>query len=466
MLYSHYRQHGCYIVLVTLALNMDNERVRNMQNNGNGENWKEIRGRVPRSSHAEWGISEERDPLSILRSQDKTRIEELVPIRYERMSVSPFTYFRGAAAVMAHDLSKTSVTGIHVQICGDAHIGNFGIFGSPEGTLLFDINDFDETIRGPWEWDLKRLAASIILGGESVGFGRKECMKYAFNAVQSYKETMKEATGMNTLDLWYTKIKISEIDIKKDKIKKRVDAINAKARSRTSQKAMEKFTHIIDGERKFIENPPIIEHVFSDEELRFVHNGMKSYRETISSEKRLILNRFRVVDIVRKVVGVGSVGTPCYAVLLLGKDDNDPLIMQVKGASKSVFEPYLKTDAYVNGGHRVVAGQRAIQAGSDIFLGWGKLNENDFYVRQLWNMKGSIPMEEIREEGFDLYGQACGKALAYAHANTGNRFAISDYLGKSDTFAEAVAEFAGKYADQTQKDHRQLLDAMENGVFE
>ena len=436
-----------------------------MQNNSNGENWKEIRSRVPRSSHAEWEIPAKRDPLSILREQDKTRIEKLVPIKYERMAVSPFTYFRGSAAVMANDLAETPVTGIHVQICGDAHIGNFGIFGSPEGTLLFDINDFDETIRGPWEWDLKRLAASIILGGESVGFSRKECLKYAFNAVQEYKDTMKETTGINTLDLWYTKIKISDIEIKKERMKKRVEALNAKARSRTSQKAMEKFTHIVNGERRFIENPPIMEHVFSDEELKFVYTGIKSYRETISSEKKLILNRFKVVDIVRKVVGVGSVGTPCYAVLLLGKDDNDPLIMQVKGASKSVFEPYLNTDVYINGGHRVVAGQRAIQAGSDIFLGWGKHDGNDFYVRQLWNMKGSIPMEEIREEGLDLYGQACGRALAYAHANTGNRFAISDYLGKSDTFAVAVTNFAEKYADQMKKDHQQLVKAREDGVL-
>ena len=437
-----------------------------MQNNGSGKNWKEIREKVPRSSHSEWEIAPKRDPLSILRKQDKARIEKLIPIRYERMAVSPFTYFRGAAAVMAHDLAKTPVTGIHVQICGDAHIGNFGIFGSPEGTLLFDINDFDETIKGPWEWDLKRLAASIILGGESIGIGRKECLKYAFNAVQSYKDTMKETTKMNTLDLWYKKIKIDDIDIKKEKMRKKLDEVNAKARSRTSQKAMEKFTPIVNGERKFIENPPLIEHVFSDEDLNFVHNGMKSYRETLSSEKRLILNRFRVTDIVRKVVGIGSVGTPCFAVLLLGKDDNDPLIMQVKGASKSVFEPYLNTDAYINGGHRVVAGQRAIQAGSDIFLGWGKLNDKDFYVRQLWNMKGSIPMEEIREEGFDLYGQACGTALAYAHANTGNRFAISEYLGKSDTFAGAVADFASKYADQTKKDHMQLQEAIENRLFE
>ena len=437
-----------------------------MPNNINGENWKEIREKVPRSSHSEWKITAGRDPLSILRGQDKMRIEKLIPLRYERMAVSPFTYFRGAAAVMAHDLANTPVTGIHVQICGDAHLGNFGIFGSPEGTLIFDINDFDETVRGPWEWDLKRLAASIVLGGESVGFGRKECLKYAFNAVQSYKETMKETTKINTLDLWYKKIKISDIEVKKERMKKRIDEINAKARSHTSQKAMDKFTHMVNGERKFIENPPLIEHVFSDEELKFVHNGMKSYRETLSSEKRLILNRFRVVDIVRKVVGVGSVGTPCFAVLLLGKDDNDPLIMQVKGASKSVFEPFLKTGTYVNGGHRVVAGQKAIQAGSDIFLGWGRLNNKDFYVRQLWNMKGSIPMEEIREDGFDLYGQACGRALAYAHANTGNRFAISDYLGKSDTFAGAVADFAEKYADQTKKDHIQLQEAINNSFFE
>jgi uncharacterized protein (DUF2252 family) len=430
-----------------------------------GENWKEIREKVPRKSHSEWEISAERNPLAILREQDKTRIKKLVPIRYERMAVSPFTYFRGAAAVMAYDLSSTPVTGMHVQICGDAHIGNFGLFGSPEGTLLFDINDFDETTKGPWEWDLKRLAASIVLGGESVGFGRKECLEYAFNAVQSYKDTMKETTRMNTLDLWYTKISISDIEIKKSRMKRKIDELNIKARSRTSMKAMEKFTYIKDGKRKFIEDPPLMEHVFSDEDLSFVNEGMKSYRETLSSEKKLILNRFKIVDIVRKVVGIGSVGTQCFAVLLLGKDDNDPLIMQVKGAAKSVFEPYLKKDGYVNGGHRVVAGQRAIQAGSDIFLGWGTLNNQDFYVRQLWNMKGSIPMEEIREDGFDLYGQMCAKALAYAHANTGNRFRISDYLGKSDTFAEAVADFADKYANQTIKDHSELLEALNRGLL-
>lgn len=437
-----------------------------MQNDSNNDNWKEIREKVPRSCHAEWKIPEGRNPLSILKEQDKTRIEKLIPIRYERMAVSPFTYFRGSVAVMAHDLADTPVTGISVQLCGDAHIGNFGLFGSPEGTLLFDINDFDETIRGPWEWDLKRLAASIILGGESVGFGRKDSLKYAFNVIESYKETMKETTRMNTLDLWYTKIKISDIEIKEEKVRKKFDKINSKARSRTSQKAMEKFTHIVNGERRFIDDAPLIEHVFDEDDLNFVHTGIKSYRATLSSEKRFILDRFRVIDIVRKVVGIGSVGTPCFAVLLLGKDDNDPLIMQVKGASKSVYETYLNTDIYANGGHRVVSGQRAIQTGSDIFLGWGKLNNRDFYVRQLWNMKGSIPMEEIKEEGFDLYGQVCGRALAYAHANTGNRFAISDYLGKSDIFARAVTDFAEKYADQTKKDHKQLLDAVNNGLFQ
>lgn len=436
-----------------------------MQNNNKSENWKEIREKVPRRSHSELRVSSERDALAILREQDKTRIEKLIPLKYERMAVSPFTYFRGAAAVMAYDLSATPVTGIHAQICGDAHIGNFGIFGSPEGTLLFDINDFDETTRGPWEWDLKRLAVSIILGGESVGFGRKECIKYAFNAIQSYQNTMKEATKKNTLDLWYTKIEASPHIIKKERMKRKIEELNAKARSRTSVKAMEKFTHIVNNERKFIDNPPIIEHVFSEEDLEFVHSGMKSYKETLSSEKKLILNRFRIADVVRKVVGIGSVGTPCFAVLLLGKDDNDPLIMQVKGASKSVFEPYLKKGSYANGGHRVVAGQRAIQTSSDMFLGWGRLNEKDFYVRQLWNMKGSIPMEEIREEGLDLYGQICAKALAYAHANTGNRFAISDYLGKSETFAGAIADFADKYADQTKNDHKELVKALDNDVF-
>ncbi len=439
----------------------------NMQNKEDLQKWKEIRSRVPRRSHSEWKPFEKRDPIAILREQDKTRIKELVSLRYERMAVSPFTFYRGAAAVMAYDLSSTPITGLNVQLCGDAHIANFGMFASPERHLVFDINDFDETIPGPWEWDIKRLTASVILGGRSSGFSEKECEEFAFNTVETYKNSMELYTKMNILDLWYSKIDLEKFDaVKNEKMKERVARLTNKAQKRTSIKAMEKLTHIIDGKREFVEDIPIIQRVFDKEDTEFVNNGIKSYRKTLSGEKRFILDRFRTVDIVRKVVGVGSVGTPCFIALLLGKDNDDPLMLQVKSASKSVIEPYVKDSVYSNDGHRIVAGQRLIQSSSDIFLGWGSLNGENFYVRQFWDMKGSVPLEEIRPEGFKIYVNACAKILALSHANTGNRFAISAYIGSSDKFAKAITEFAVKYAKQTEKDHAQLVKAMKNGFLE
>ena len=428
--------------------------------------WKEIRSRVPRSSHSEWKPAVGRDSLSILRGQDSTRIDELIPLRYERMAVSPFAYYRGAAAVMAFDLSSTPITGLNVQLCGDAHIANFGIFASPERNLVFDINDFDETIRGPWEWDIKRLAASVALGGRSIGFSEKECEEFVFNSVMSYKNSMESYTKMSVLDLWYSKVDLKKLeDIKKEKMKERAIEITNKAQKRTSIKAMEKLTHIVYGNREFVEDPPIIQRIFDKDDMEFVQNGIKSYRKTLSGEKRFILDRFRVVDVARKVVGVGSVGTPCFVALLLSKDSEDPLILQIKGATRSVLEPYVKPSIYTNDGHRIVAGQRLIQSSSDIFLGWGSLNGKNFYIRQFWDMKGSVPLEEMRPEGFDIYVKTCGKILALSHANTGNRFAISTYLGNSSKFAEAVTEFAITYANQMENDHAKLVKAIKDGFL-
>lgn len=428
--------------------------------------WKDIRSKVPRSSHSEWKPADNRDSLAILREQDSKRIDELIPLRYERMSFSPFAYYRGAAAVMAFDLSSTPITGLNVQLCGDTHIANFGIFASPERHLVFDINDFDETIRGPWEWDIKRLAASIILGGRSIGFSEKECEDFTFNSIEAYKTAMEAYTKMNVLDLWYSKVDFEKLEeIKKEKMKERLLEVTNKAQKRTSIKAMEKLTHIVNGKREFVEDPPIIQRVFDEYDTEFVRNGIKSYRKTLSGEKRFILDKFKIVDVARKVVGVGSVGTQCFIALLLGEDNEDPLILQIKAASKSVLEPYLKPSIYTNDGHRIVAGQRLIQSSSDIFLGWGTLNEQSYYVRQFWDMKGSVPLEEMKQEGFNIYVKICGKILALSHANTGNRFAISSYLGTSSKFAEAVTEFAINYANQTEKDHAKLLKALKNGFL-
>ena len=434
----------------------------------NIEKWKNIRSNVPRRWHSEWEPEEKRDPLKILRKQNEDRIKELIPLRYERMSISPFTFFRGAAAIMAYDLSKTPVTGLDVQLCGDAHIANFGLFASPERNLVFDINDFDETIFGPWEWDVKRLAASIMVAGRTIGYSEKQSQEFTHAAVIAYKEAMHEFSLMNTLDLWYTRTDVSKVSdsIKNEKMKTRLSKIVEKAQGHTSMKAMEKLTHVVNGKRKFIEDPPIIQHVFSQEDVDFIHEGIVSYRKTLSNEKRLILDRFDTVDVARKVVGIGSVGTPCFVVLLQGKDTGDPLLLQVKESSNSVLSPYIKKNGFTNNGHRVVAGQRLIQTTSDIFLGWGKLNDKDFYVRQLWDMKGSLPLDQLRPVGFERYVKGCGKILARSHANTGNRFAIATYIGNSYKFTGAVVKFAVKYADQTAKDHAKLVKAMKNGLLD
>jgi uncharacterized protein (DUF2252 family) len=384
--------------------------------------------------------------------------------------------------IMASDLARTPNSGIRVQLCGDAHLSNFGVFGSPERRLVFDINDFDETAPGPWEWDVKRLAASFAIAGRENGFSGKERHKIVLDTVRSYRETMAVFAGMSNLDVWYASLPVERaleeftqgVDPKR---LKKAGADLAKARTNDSMHAFEKLTHVVDGERRIVSDPPLIVPIDElvpasmqrDEIVNEVHGLVRSYRRTLETDRRHLLEQFRLVDIARKVVGVGSVGTRAWIVLFLGVDLDDPLFLQVKEAQASVLEQFVGKSEYKNNRRRVVAGQRLMQANTDIFLGWQHVNsgldgkERDFYVRQLKDWKGSFELEAAVPAGAAAYGKACGWTLARAHARSGDTIAISSYLGKSDTFDRAVADFAETYADQNERDYKALRDAVDEG---
>lgn len=445
------------------------------------ERGKAARKIAPRSGHAAFEPAGDRpDPVSVVDAQSQSRVPELVPIRYGRMTESPFRFYRGAAAIMAGDLAATPVSGIRAQLCGDAHLMNFRLLGSPERRLVFDINDFDETLPGPWEWDVKRLAASLVIAGRENGFSAKERSVIVRAAVRSYRERMREFAGMGNLDVWYTVADMAELQPLADRQlsergRQRLSKSMTKARGRDSLKAFEKLTRPVDGERRFAADPPLVVPV--DDLMRggqhaaFVaelHQLVERYGRSLSTERRQLLRQYRVVDIARKVVGVGSVGTRCWILLLLGKDDTDPLILQAKEADHSVLAEHAGASEYNNQGHRVVAGQRLMQAVGDVFLGWDRVRgldgrQRDFYVRQLHDWKGILEPQDMIPNGMRVFAELCGATLARAHARSGDRIAIAAYLGGGTAFDDALADFAESYADQNERDHAALVAAVKSG---
>jgi uncharacterized protein (DUF2252 family) len=439
------------------------------------ERGRAARRLVPRGSHAQWTPTSDRpDPVDLLEAQARDRIQELLPIRYGRMMASPFAFLRGSAIVMANDLAGTPKSGIHAQLCGDAHLLNFGAYASPERSLLFDLNDFDETLPGPWEWDIKRLAASFVVAGRDNGFDTVDCRNAARAVTASYRQRMTRFSEMGELEVWYTRIGEEEVrglltEARAGKrTTKKLSKNVRKTRGRDSLQALSKLTRVVDGRRIINDDPPLLVRIPEGDELRSqVYAILESYKRTLQEDRRHLLDRFRFVDAARKVVGVGSVGTRVYVVLLEGRDRDDPLFLQVKEAGASVLERYVESSPYEHHehhGHRVVAGQRLMQAASDIFLGWFRGGEGrDFYWRQLKDMKGSAKVESMSADELVLYAGICGWALARAHARSGDRVQIAGYLGKSERFDVAIADFAKEYADQTERDHAALCAAVKSG---
>jgi uncharacterized protein (DUF2252 family) len=439
------------------------------------------RGEAPRTSHVALDLPPGRDPVALVDMDTPQRVQDLVPIRYGRMLVSPFTFYRGAAAIMAHDLAATPRSGFNVQLCGDAHLSNFGGFASPERALVFDLNDFDETHVGPFEWDVKRLAASFEIAGRDRGFADKERRAAVLAVVRAYREAMRDFAGMRNLDVWYSRLDAEALEAairaqKEKKAAKTVALGAARARTKDSMKAFSKLTYEIDGERRIVSDPPLIvpiEELMGEGDARDtteeVRRLIRVYRRTLQADRRDLLEQFRFVHIARKVVGVGSVGTRCWIVLMLGRDGEDPLFLQCKEAGPSVLEPVLGSARFKNHGQRVVEGQRLMQAASDIFLGWVHTKAGldgqprDFYIRQLWDWKTSVDLDSILPKGLEIYARFCGWTLARAHARSGDRIAIGSYLGRADTFDRAVAEFSAAYADVNERDYGLLLDAARSG---
>ena len=434
---------------------------------------KALRNKAPRSSHAEWAPDPERpDPISLLAEANKTRVEPLVPIRFGRMSLSPFAFYRGSADIMAHDLAKTPVSGISAQLCGDAHLSNFGVYASPERRQIFDVNDFDETLAGPWEWDVKRLAASVVLAGRQNGYSAQESKQAVLRCMQRYREQMQQFAEMNHLDVWYYHIEVEAMIAltRSKKLKQRMERESALASKRTRIETFPKLTEVVDGQYRIKDEPPLIFHygqweteqdnLDTPEWRAFVLD----YLASLPQERRILISRYLAQDLAHKVVGVGSVGTVCAVVLTLGgSEGDDPLFMQIKEASASVLEPYLGTSPFPNHGERVVVGQRMMQAASDILLGWSTFGGRDYYVRQLRDMKFSAEVETMNLTVFTLYVELCAATLARAHARTSDPAQISGYLGNGDTFDQAIASFAEAYADQAERDHAALLAAIKEG---
>ena len=442
---------------------------------------KAARAEVPRKSHAGWEPPAVRlDPVELLEEQAKTRVEELVPIRYGRMLVSPFTFYRGAAYIMAADLAGMPRSGLHVQLCGDAHLSNFGVYAAPDRRLVFDTNDFDETLPGPFEWDVKRLVASFAVAGRDRGFDDRRRRAINLRVGRSYREALASFASMRTMDLWYSRVDIEDIVARfssevRGKVVKRAERNVAKARTKDSLSAFKKLTRVVDGEPRIVSDPPLIvpvsELFTGEQELEAAHLVVREYRRTLLDDRRHLLERFRLADAARKVVGVGSVGTRAFILLFLGRDDEDPLFLQMKEAEASVLEPFLGRSGFANHGQRVVEGQRLMQAASDTMLGWIHVTgvdgvERDFYLRQLWDSKGSALVDVMEPETMEAYAEICGQTLARAHARSGDAVAISSYLGASDAFDRALASFAEVYADQNERDYEALQAAADSGRIE
>ena len=441
---------------------------------------RQARLRTPRSSHAEWTPKPRRpDPVELLTAQDARREPDLVPIRHGRMRVSPFTFYRGSARIMASDLADTPTSGLSVQLCGDAHLSNFGVYGSPERTLVFDINDFDETLPGPWEWDVKRLAASVVIAARNNGFDARAAREAAVRTTGAYREAMQRFAGMPTLDVWYAHITGEEVAAAAARLGAKAGARAerqiGRAYTRDSLQALGKLAETVDGQTRIVNLPPLImpgrdlrPEMHPEEMAALVRSMLAEYRTSLQPDRKHLLHQFTFVDWGRKVVGVGSVGTRCFIALLTGRDAQDPLFLQVKEAVPSVLEGCLPKSRYHNPGERVVQGQRLMQATSDIFLGWSKGIEQGryFYWRQLHDMKGSAEPERMLPQGLAAYGALCGWTLAHGHARSGDPVAIAAYLGKSDTFDQAVATFSEKYADQNQADFDLFDEAIRAGRLE
>jgi uncharacterized protein (DUF2252 family) len=443
---------------------------------------KAARAEVPRSSHATFEPAPERaDPVELLERQARTRVPELVPIRYGRMLVSPFTFYRGAAMIMAHDLAATPRSGLTVQCCGDAHLSNFGVFASPERRLVFDVNDFDETLPGPWEWDVKRLAVSMLIAARDNGYRTKDQDRIVLDTVGRYRTAMAEFAGMKNLDVWYSHLDIEGM-IKelapqfKQKIVKRTETALAKARTKDSMTAFSKLTESVNGHVRIVDQSPLIVPIEQlapgqerDEMFEALHQLLRGYRQTLEFDRRVLLEQFELADFARKVVGVGSVGTRAWIALMLGRDGQDPLFLQMKEAEASVLEEFLGPSKFKNHGERVVVGQRLMQATSDIFLGWLHVDSGldnqprDFYGRQLKDWKGSAEIEQMVPPAMATYGGLCGWTLARAHARSGDRIAIAAYLGGGDSFDRAILEFSNAYAEQNERDYQQLAAAVKSG---
>jgi uncharacterized protein (DUF2252 family) len=467
---------------------------------------EQARERAPLLSHLGWAPATGRpDPVGLLEEQDATREPDLVPVRHGRMMVSPFTFYRGAATIMAADLAGTPVAGLSAQLCGDAHLSNFGLFASPERRLVFDLNDFDETLPGPFEYDVKRMAASFTIAARNNGFSRADTKEATLASVRSYREAMTGFAEMRTMDIWYAHLdedrlqtairgavaeterianggkgakKTASKEAKQARVAaKRAQKTAQKARTRDSLQALSKLGELVGGQYRIVSQPPVIvpardlAAIFGmspDEVLPVIHDQFRAYRSTLQPDRRHLLERFQIVDAARKVVGVGSVGTRAFIVLLQGRDPQDPLFLQIKEATASVLERHLPKSRHRHHGERVVQGQRMMQAASDIYLGWTKgLDVNrHFYWRQLRDMKGSALIELMTPVGLNFYASICGWTLARAHARSGDPIALAAYLGASDAFDKAVADFSRRYADQNEQDYEEFVKAVRSGRLE
>ena len=443
---------------------------------------KAARRNLPREQHADWSPGQRQlEPLDLLAEQARTRVPELVPIRHARMAASPFAYYRGAALPMAADLATASRTGLTVQLCGDAHLSNFGGFASPERDLVFDVNDFDETFPGPFEWDLKRFAASLEVAARGREFDSRTARNVTLAGIRAYQQAIRGFAAGSNLDVWYSRLDVNGViqrwgtGVDPKRVKEFQRNV-ARASSKDQIKARAKLTRTGADGLRFISDPPLlvpVDELFgsldAQEVEEFVHQTIRSYRRTLQGDRRRLLESYRFVDLARKVVGVGSVGTRAWVALFVGTTEDDTLILQVKEAEASVLERFVGRSAYNNQGQRVVEGQRLMQAASDIFLGWQRVSEgvdgrpHDYYVRQLWDSKMSVNIDVILPEGLGVYAQLCGWTLARAHARSGDRIAIGSYIGASDVFAQALARFATAYADQNDTDHEALVKAIADG---
>ena len=412
-----------------------------------------------------------------------TRVPELVPVRHSRMLVSPFTFYRGAALPMAADFAAAPSSGLWVQLCGDAHLSNFGAFASPERRLVFDVNDFDETLPGPFEWDLKRLVASMAVAGRSNGFSEKQRRRILLDTSKSYRRAMAAFAAMPILSVWYARFDVEHTleAFRTHLTKKSTQSVKsqiAKARTQDSTKALGKLTTVVDGQRQIISDPPLIvpiEKLAGNLDLDMTYSTLRTlvagYARTLPADRRGLVEHYRLTRIARKVVGVGSVGTQAWILLMEPLDGLDPLLLQAKQAGESVLARYLRPSEYINQGERVVAGQRLMQAASDLFLGWKRTEgagfaNLDYYVRQLRDWKYSVPVDSLDSAGLNTYGRACGWTLARAHARTGNRIAIASYLGEKPVLEETLADFAERYADQNESDHAAFAAAVAAGKIE